>query len=266
MNQPKIKLENVGKIFNTRGYEMEALRDINIDVYDHEFVSIIGPSGCGKSTIIRLLDDIIKPTSGRIVVDGFEYDHTKPIPKEVIRKFGFVFQNPNLLPWLTIKENMMFPLKVFREKDPKWEKVVDELLEIGGLTEVADQYPLSLSGGMTQRVGALRAMTFQPPILLMDEPYGTLDEIMREQLDMETMRLWEQLNQTIIFITHNVKEAVLVSDKVYVLDTQPGRVVEMVNIDLPRPRTHEMTATPEYMEYVAYLTAKIGEVDLSQVV
>lgn len=261
MTKPKILLENVGKTFRTRRQEIEALRDINMKVYEHEIVSLIGPSGCGKSTIIRLLDDIIKPTCGKITVDNYEYSG-KPVPKDVIRNFGFVFQHPNLLPWMTVRKNMLFPLRVFGDKDPKWNEYVEKLLDMANMLEYADAYPDQLSGGMLQRVGVLRAMTHQPPILLMDEPFGALDEVLREQLDMETMRMRKQLNQTILFVTHNIKEAVFVSDRVYVLDTRPGRIVDEIVIDLPRERTKEVCATRKYNEYVIDLTNKIGTVDL----
>ena len=261
----KISFENVCKTFVTKRQNIEALRDINFKIYDHDFVSFIGPSGCGKSTIIRILDDIIKPTSGKITVDGYTYDNAKPVPQRIVRNLGFVFQSPNILPWLTVRKNIMFPLKIMRDKDPKWEKVVDELLEMSGLTEYADAYPPALSGGMLQRVGVLRAMCYQPQIMLMDEPYGSLDEITRKQLDIETMNIWEKLGQTTVFITHNVSEAVFVSNRVYVLGTEPGRVVDEVTIDLPRPRTAEITATREFDAYVEYLTSKIGTVDLANI-
>lgn len=264
MRQPEIRMEHVGKVFKTRRQDIEALRDISIEVFEHEFVSIIGPSGCGKSTIIRMLDDIVKPTSGKITVNDYVYTD-KPVPKEIVRRFGFVFQHPNLLPWLNVRQNMLFPLRVFKDRDPGWERVVDELLEMAGMTRYADLYPHALSGGMVQRVGTLRAMAWQPPVLLMDEPYGTLDELLREQLDLETLRLWDALHQTIIFITHNVKEAVFVSDRVYVMATQPGRIIDEIAIDLPRPRTPELTATREFFSLVERLTERIGEVDLSVV-
>jgi len=261
MQKPKIILENVSKTFKTRRQEIEALRDITLHVNEHEIVTLIGPSGCGKSTIIRLLDDIVKPTSGKIIVDGYEYDNHS-VPKEIVRNFGFVFQHPNLLPWLTVKKNIMFPLRVYGERDKKWSDYADELLALAGMSEYADAYPNELSGGMLQRVGVLRAMAHQPPILLMDEPYGALDELLREQLDIETMRLRKELNQTIVFVTHNIKEAVFVSDRVYVLDTHPGRVVDEIKIELPGERTKEICATREYSEYVHYLTSKIGTIDL----
>jgi len=265
MANPIITMEHVGKVFHTHTQDIVALQDINLEIREHELVSIVGPSGCGKSTIIRILDDIIQPTEGAITVDGYPYQLGKPIPRDMVRKFGFVFQSPNLLPWLTVRKNIMFPLTIFRDKDPKWERVADELLEMAGMSEYADYYPSALSGGMLQRVGVLRAMSYQPAILLMDEPYGTLDNMLREQLDLETMRMQKQLGQTIIFITHNVEEAAFVSDRVYVMATQPGRIVNEVNIDLPYPRTLEVMATKQFEEYVQYLIDQIGKIDLSAI-
>ncbi len=259
----KIEMEHVNKTFQTRTQDIEALRDINIKIYEHELVSIIGPSGCGKSTIIRILQDIIKPSSGSIRVDDYVYQNNKPLPRQIVRKFGFVFQTPNLLPWLTVRKNILFPLTIFRDKNPKWGKVVDNLLELAGMTDYAHHYPHSLSGGMLQRAGVLRAMSYQPPILLMDEPFGALDDLLREQLDMETLRLKQELDQTIIFITHNITEAVFVSDRIYVMSTQPGQIIEEIEIDLPKPRTIDVMATLQFEQYIHYLTDKIGQVDLS---
>ncbi len=262
---PRILFERVGKQFRTRRQTIEALRDVSFEVGHHDFISIIGPSGCGKSTIVRLINDIIKPSSGRLVVDGYEYDLVKPVPREVIRKFGFIFQHPNLLPWLTVRKNIMFPLKIMGDKDPRWIKTADELLDMAGMAEYADAYPGALSGGMQQRVGVLRAMSYNPEILLMDEPYGSLDDIMRRQLDIETMNLWEKLNQTVVFITHNVAEAVFVSDRIYIMSTEPGRIIGQKEIRLPRPRTPEITATHEFIAYVEELTGQIGSVSLDDI-
>ena len=260
----KIRFEHVEKKFVTKRQTIHALSDINLTIPENEIVSIVGPSGCGKSTIIRLLDDIIKPTSGDIYVDDYRFE--KQIPKEVIRKMGFIFQRPNLLPWLTLRENIAFPQKVLGLKGPEWDKVVDELLEMGKLTKYADAKPASLSGGMLQRAGVLRSMSFRPEILLMDEPFGALDETLREQLDLETLAMWERLGQTIIFITHNVREAVLMSSKVYVMATRPGRMVAEIPIDLPYPRTLDIIMDPKFIEYEQKITNLIGEIDLSKIV
>lgn len=259
----KIVLNNVNKIYKTKRQTIHALKDINITVPEKSIVSIVGPSGCGKSTIVRLICDIIEPTSGEIIVDGYKYE--KEIPKSVIRKMGFIFQRPNLLPWLTLRENIAFPQKIVGLKGEEWDKYVDELIEIGRLSQCADLRPSALSGGMLQRVGVLRGMAIKPEILLMDEPFGALDDMLREQLDLETLSIWEKLSQTIVFITHNVRESVLMSSKVYVMSTNPGQILEEVKIDLPYPRDLSIIADPKFIEYEEKITALIGEIDLSTV-
>ena len=263
MEDGKIVLNHISKSFKTKRQVIHALEDINMVIPEHQVVSIVGPSGCGKSTIIRIIDDIIKPTSGEIIVDGYQYK--EKIPAEIIRKMGFIFQRPNLLPWLTVRQNIAFPQQILNLKGEKWDKVVDDLLQMGQLTGVADSYPSSLSGGMTQRVGVLRGMAFQPEILLMDEPFGALDDNLREQLDLETLKLWEQLGQTIVFITHNVREAVLMSNKVYVMATHPGRIIAEVPIDIPYPRSLEVLVDPKFIAYEKQITSLIGDIELSQI-
>ena len=260
---PKIRLEHIDKVFKTKRQEIHALSDINISVMEGELVSIVGPSGCGKSTIVRLVDDIIKPTSGDIYIDDYRYE--KKVPKEIIRKMGFIFQRPNLLPWKTVRENIAFPQEIMGLKGKEWEGVVDDLLERGRLTEYANKRPGELSGGALQRAGVLRSMSTKPEILLMDEPYGALNERLREQLDLETLDLWSANRQTIVFITHNVREAVLLSNRIYVMNTQPGRIVAEVRIDLPYPRTLECTVTDQFMDYENQVTQLIGEIDLSTI-
>lgn len=259
----KIIMKNVSKVFQTRRQTIHALQDINLNVPEKSIVGIVGPSGCGKSTIIRLLNDIIKPTSGDIVVDDYTYE--AKIPADVIRKFGFIFQRPNLLPWLTLRENIQFPQKIVGLKGPEWDRVADDLIKIGRLEDVADQYPSSLSGGMLQRGGVLRAMATRPEILLMDEPFGSLDDMLREQLDIETLEIWQKLEQTIIFITHNVREAILMSGKVYVMATEPGRIIAEIPIDIPYPRELKIIADPKFLEYERQITNLIGEIDLSTI-
>lgn len=265
LQEPRIVFKNVTKIFKTRRQTITAVDNVNIEVQKGDFVSLIGPSGCGKSTIIRMLDDITKPTSGEIYIDGQMIPKKKKISPEQIRKMGFVFQQPNLLPWLTVKQNVALPLKVFGLKGKEWEENIDRLLEMVNLTRCADAYPVEISGGMVQRVGVIRAMVHDPEILLMDEPFGALDEITREQLDMELLSIWHKTKKTIIFITHNVEEAALMSSKVYVMGTNPGRIVSEVSIDLERPRTLEMLTQEKFIKYRDKLTALIGEIDLSKI-
>lgn len=259
----KIVLKDINMIFKTKRQTIHALRDISINVPEKSIVSIVGPSGCGKSTIIRLVCNIIEPTSGDIYVDGYRYE--KEVSKSTIRKMGFIFQRPNLLPWLSLRENIEFPQQIVGLKGKEWKEYVDELLEIGRLTKCADLRPSALSGGMLQRAGVLRGMANKPEILLMDEPFGALDDMLREQLDLETLDIWRKLNQTIIFITHNVREAVLMSSKVYVMATAPGRILEEVNIDLPYPRDLTILTDPKFIEYERRITALIGELDLAKI-
>lgn len=265
MQEPKIKFNNVTKIYKTNRQIITAVKDVSFNISEGDFVSLIGPSGCGKSTVIRLLDDIIKPTHGEIYIDGEGIPKRKKIPSEQIKKMGFIFQQPNLLPWMTVRQNVALPLRVFGLKGEKWESNVDRLLKMVGLTEYSDAYPTEISGGMVQRVGVIRAMVHEPEILLMDEPFGALDEMTREQLNIELLDIWRETKKTIIFITHNVEEAILLSSKVYVMGTNPGRIVSEVDIDLPRPRTLDMIITKKFIDFEKKLTDLIGEIDLSKI-
>ena len=263
--QPKIILKNLSKTFHTRFQTIVAVHDINMEFSEGDFVSIIGPSGCGKSTIIRMIDDIIKPTSGQIFIDGQDIVSFKRIPVEVARKMGFIFQQPNMFPWLTVRDNILLPLKIFGLKGREWENYADELIEMSGLSAYSDSYPTEISGGSMQQAGVIRAMVHKPEILLMDEPFGSLDMMTREQLNMELLEIWKSTGKTIIFITHSVEEAVLLSSRVYVMGTTPGRIVDEVAVGLPRPRSLSMITTDEFVGYCEQLTAKIGHVDLSRI-
>lgn len=266
MSEPRIKFEHVSKVFETRSQTIVAVQDYSMEIEKGEFISILGPSGCGKSTLIRMLDGIIDPTEGSIYIDGeLVAGKKKKISKAMLRKMGFIFQQPNLLPWYTVRENVALPLRVFGLKGEEWEKKVDDLIAMVGLTEYANAYPYEISGGMLQRAGVIRAMVHDPEILLMDEPFGALDELTREQLNMELLDIWKSTGKTIIFITHNIEEAVLLSSRVYVMGTNPGRLVETITLDLPRPRELSMITQPKFIEYKQTLEGYIGELDLSKI-
>lgn len=266
MQEPKIKFSHVTKQFETRSQTILAVKDYSMEIQPGEFISILGPSGCGKSTLIRMLDGIIDTTEGDIFIDGVKVNHKgKKMPAEVLRKMGFIFQQPNMLPWRTVRQNVALPLEVFGLKGAEWEKRVDELLEMVGLTEYANARPNEISGGMLQRAGVIRAMVHDPEILLMDEPFGALDELTREQMNMELLDIWSKTGKTIIFITHNIEESVLLSSRVYVMGTNPGRLVETVTLDLPRPRTLSMITQEKFIEYRQLLEGYIGEIDLSKI-
>lgn len=256
----------INKVFKARRQTICAVKDFSIQVKKREFVSIIGPSGCGKSTIIRMIDDIIKPSSGQIFIDGEEITKNKRIPREINRKIGFIFQLPNLFPWLTVRENIKLPLTIYKIRDEKSEKYVDELIEMAGIRDVKDAYPFEISGGTVQMIGVIRALVHKPEILLMDEPFGALDAVMRETLDLELLRIWQDLNKTIIFITHNVEEAVMLSDRVYVMGTNPGRLLQNITIDLGRPRTLDMLTMEKFGRYCELLTSYIGKLDLRKII
>lgn len=265
MINQKIKLEGLSKVFHSRRQTITAVRDVNMEIDTGQFVSVVGPSGCGKSTIIRMIDDIIKPSSGKIYIDGQLLNTEKRIPKNVIRKIGFIFQQPNMYPWLTVRENVALPIRIFGLKGAEWEDYVDELMAMVRLERYANAYPVEISGGMMQRAGVIRAMVHKPEILLMDEPFGALDEMTREQLNLELLEIWKKTGMTIIFITHNVEEAVLLASKAYVMSTNPGRIIAEIEIDLPRPRTLEMITDQKFIAYRTQLTNLIGRVDLSKI-
>lgn len=264
--EPKIKIEHLGKNFFSRRQIIKALDDVNMEFAPGEFVSIVGPSGCGKSTIIRMIDDLIKPTSGSITIDGFTYDNKKEIPQSFVKKLGFIFQLPNLYPWLTVRQNLYLPLKVYGMMDSEHVHHVEDLLEMTNLTEVGNVYPNQISGGTAQRIGVIRGMVHKPEMLMMDEPFGALDDETREKLNMEMLNIWKQTGMTIIFITHNVSEAVLMSQRVYVMQANPGHVKAEVKIEFNEERSLELQHTKKFINYCNQIEELIGKVDLNDVV
>ncbi|MDR0875472.1 MAG: ABC transporter ATP-binding protein [Clostridiales Family XIII bacterium] len=265
MEKSYISIENVSKVFQTRKHSIAALKDISMRFEKGEFVSIVGPSGCGKSTIIRMVDDIIKPTEGSITVDGFTYDNNVPLSSEQIQKLGFIFQIPNLYPWFTVKENVMLPLKIYGKDLKEYDERANSLLDGVGMLEYANAYPAEISGGMSQRIGVIRGMIHSPDILMMDEPYGALDESTRETLNMELLKIWKDTGTTIIFITHNVEEAVLLSERVYVMESHPGRVIADIKIDLGEERTLDLIGEERFGEYCTEIENLIGKIELAKI-
>lgn len=257
----KLRCDHLTKVFQLKKQTITAVRDSSIAIKEGEFVSLVGPSGCGKSTIIRMIENIIEPTEGTITIDGVTY--SDKIPKEILRKLGFVFQAHNLLPWMTVEQNLRMPLKVFKLSGPKWDEHVDMLLDFAQLKGMRSVYVNELSVGMQQRLGVIRAMVHDPEILLMDEPFGALDALTRDQLDMQLMDICAKTGKTVIFITHSVSEAVLLSDRVYIMKTTPGEIVGEMSIDMPRPRTLDMKDTHQFAQYEYDITNTIGKIELS---
>jgi NitT/TauT family transport system ATP-binding protein len=240
-----ISVKDVTKAFGDEERRTVALEDISVDLRLGEFVSILGPSGCGKSTLLRLVSGLVPPTSGSISVGGLA-----PLEARKKRQFGIVFQSPVLFDWRTVEQNVGLPLQVMRESGSKRKARVEELLELVGLTEFRKHYPWQLSGGMQQRVSIARALTFAPPFLLMDEPFGALDLITRDRMASELLRIWSNTpGTTVLFITHSIPEAILLSDRVVVLSARPGRVMKTVEIDLPRPRNEQVRESPQFYKY-----------------
>lgn len=265
MNATAIRLDKINKTFRTRHRDIHALSEVDLAVGRGEFVSLVGPSGCGKSTILRMLANILRPTSGRISINGVEVSSRSRWPESLVRSIGLVFQAPNLLPWLTVRENVALPLRVFRMRDAGLEARLDDLLGRFGLKDRAGAYPAELSGGMAQKAGVLRALAHDPDILLMDEPFGALDPMTREELDLEILELWRSSGKTIVFITHDVEEAVLLSTRVVVMGTAPGRILEDIPVDLPRPRALSHRTEERFIALCSHIAGTIGNVDLRQV-
>lgn len=260
MEKYKIELSNINKVFKTRKQVITALEDISFGVYEKEFICLLGPSGCGKSTVIRIIDGIISPSSGNIRIDNNNY--TKAPPKSVLRNIGFVFQNHNLLPWKTVWENLYLPLKIMGLEGKQWEQRMENLLEMVHLEKFKNAHTKELSLSMQQRLGVIRAMVHNPDIVLFDEPFGALDETMREVLDMEILNIWKETGKTIIFITHDISEAVLIAQRVIVMSTNPGRIVKDIEIDFPSERSLEITGDPKFIGYEDEIRALIGHLSL----
>lgn len=243
----EIMLRDIGMTYKTNtNTDVTALTNVTMDIHKGEFISLLGPSGCGKTTLLRIIADLLTPTSGEITVGG-----ETPREARLRRKYGIVFQGAVLYEWRTVKKNIMLPLEIMHIPKKEAEERADKMLELVGLQEFANHYPRQLSGGMQQRVGIARALALQPEILLMDEPFSALDEFTKEKLHEDLLRIWRKTNKTIVFVTHNIQEAVFLSDRVCVLSPHPGRISALIDIDLPRPRTMEMKNAKEFNDYVA---------------
>ncbi len=226
--------------------EVTALSNINLDIKEGEFIALLGPSGCGKTTLLRCIADLLQPSEGAVIIEG----HT-PRDIRLQKKFGVVFQSPVLYEWRTVKKNIEMPLELMKMKKADREARVDKMLDLVDLTKFGKSYPHELSGGMQQRVGIARALAIKPQLLLMDEPFSALDEFTKERLHMDLLRIWRKTNKTVVFVTHNIQEAVFLSDRVVVLSPHPGRVSAVVDIDLERPRELSIKESPEFNALVS---------------
>jgi NitT/TauT family transport system ATP-binding protein len=252
-----IHIAGLEKRFKTRsGETVNALTNINLDIRENEFISVVGPSGCGKTTLLRILAGLQSASSGVIECEGMQVSR----PRSDV---GVVFQQATLLPWNTVLTNVLLPAHLKNDRSKATVKRAEGLLAFMGLKDFAEKYPFELSGGMQQRVAICRALMREPRILLMDEPFGALDAMTREAMNMELMRVWSEEKKTVIFITHSIPEAVLLGDRVVVMSPRPGRISEIIDVDVGRPRTLQTMATPRFGEICDHIRTIFGAQSLT---
>ena len=241
MAQNVITARDLDLTFQTNDGPVYALSKINLDVAEGEFVSLIGPSGCGKTTLLRAIADLEKSSSGALTVNGMT-----PEQARLARAYGYVFQAPALYPWRTVERNVGLPLEIMGIDDQAAR--IQRNLDLVNLTGFEKKFPWQLSGGMQQRVSIARALAFDPKLLLMDEPFGALDEIVRDKLNQQLLELWDHTGKTVVFVTHSIPEAVFLSTKIVVMSPRPGRIIDVIETGLPRKRTLDFRETPEFLK------------------
>jgi NitT/TauT family transport system ATP-binding protein len=251
---PKISIHSVGKTFRRPRSDdtVVALKNVSLEISDNTFVSLVGPSGCGKTTLLRMINGLIKPDVGEVLVSG-----RKPAPGP---SMGFVFQSFRLIPWATVQKNVAFGMEVSGTPKREARERADRFLELVGLAKFRKAYPSELSGGMKQRVALARAFATQPEILLMDEPFASIDAQTRELMQGELMSLWARQKGVVVFVTHSVDEAVLLADQIVLMGPRPGRIVEVIPVNLPRPRwSYDVRADPEFIRLRSHLWSAIRD-------
>ena len=236
-----VDVRSVSLTFETGDGKVDALSNVSLQVAEGEFVSFIGPSGCGKTTMLRVIADLQQPTSGALLVNGVSAEQAR-----LERRYGYVFQAPALFPWRTIEKNLKLPLEVMGFSDSEQRQRAARYLALVNLTGFERKFPWQLSGGMQQRVSIARALSFDPALLLMDETFGALDEIVRDHLNEQLLQLWDKTGKTVLFVTHSIPEAVFLSTKIVVMSPRPGRIIDVIDCSFPRDRTLEIRETPEF--------------------
>ena len=239
---PVVRARNLSLVFDADGQRTVALSEVSLDIARGNFVSLIGPSGCGKTTLLRAIADLERPTSGSLVVNGLTPEQARRN-----RAYGYVFQAPALYPWRSVERNVMLPLEIMGMPQDERRRRAERYLDLVGLREFRRRFPWQLSGGMQQRVSIARALSFEPELLLMDEPFGALDEITRDGLNLHLHRLWRSTGMTVIFVTHSIPEAVYLSSRIVVMSPRPGKVVEVIDVDLPGERELDVRETPAFL-------------------
>jgi NitT/TauT family transport system ATP-binding protein len=252
LSASRIDVRGLGKRYRTaRGEEVVALRDLSFEIPTGSFVSVVGPSGCGKSTLLKIIAGIVAKTEGSIAIDGQEIAGPNA-------KIGVAFQSPVLLPWRTVFDNVLLPVDAQRLSRKRYRGRAAELLRLVGLHGFEDKYPFELSGGMQQRASICRALIRDPSVLLMDEPFGALDAMTREYMNVWLQNLWLESKKTVLFITHSIPEAIFLGDRVVVMSSRPGTVDEMVEVDIPRPRTLQVMTSERFGAYVTQIRSRFG--------
>ena len=238
-----VDVRNVSLTFEAADGKVDALSNVSLQIEDGEFVSFIGPSGCGKTTMLRVIADLQQPTAGTLLVNGMSAEQAR-----LERRYGYVFQAPALFPWRTIEKNLTLPLEIMGFSEIEQQQRAARYLALVNLTGFERKFPWQLSGGMQQRVSIARALSFDPELLLMDEPFGALDEIVRDHLNEQLLRLWDKTGKTVVFVTHSIPEAVFLSSKIVVMSPRPGRIIDIIDCNFPRQRTLEIRETPEFLK------------------
>jgi NitT/TauT family transport system ATP-binding protein len=254
-----IELRGVSKRFTSRTRETLALTDIDLGIRRQEFVTLLGQSGCGKTTLLRILAGLTQPTTGEVTIAGRPLWQGERRDDAALRKLGLVFQDANLFPWFTVEENIALPLRLRKVDKGERRRRAHELAELVGLRGFETALPRELSGGMRQRVAIARALSYSPEILLMDEPFGALDAMTRDKMNLELQRIAQATSATVVFVTHSISEAVFLADRVVLLSARPGRIRSITEVDAPHPRSLEITARPDFQEKLLELRRQLTE-------
>jgi NitT/TauT family transport system ATP-binding protein len=249
-----IEIRNVSKHFGGGNNGVIALNNVSLAIKPGQFISLIGPSGCGKSTLLRMVGDLLQPSGGQIVIKG-----KTPEQARLDRDYGIVFQSPVLYDWRSVRKNVELPLEIMQTPKPERERRSRQMLELVGLGEFQNLFPWQLSGGMQQRVSIARALSFNPSILLMDEPFGALDEMTRDRMNLELLHIWARTNTTVIFVTHSIAEAVFLSTRVVVMTPRPGKIEKIIDIDLPGSRGFDTREQPRFFELVTLVRESLRD-------
>ena len=258
--QPAIAFGGVEKWYGTRDEPVHALARTDLSVADGEFLVLLGPSGCGKTTMLRMIGGLIEPSAGEILIEGKGLWRNGQRQAQALSELGMVFQDANLFPWLSIEQNIALPLELKRVPAAERRARAEALMRLVGIAGFGKRWPRELSGGMRQRAAIARALSYEPRILLMDEPFGALDAMTRETMNMELQRIWLETRRTIVLVTHSIAEAVFLADRVVLLSPRPGRVDRIEQVPFARPRQPDLQSTPEFQAIVRGLRHRLSEI------